>query len=881
MSGRGSPPPVPGPIAWALARLLNERERRLVLAELAELHAAVAARHGVPEADRRYLRQLRRYPVLLALRRLRTIVRFSGGGDGEIRRAGRALASSPVLSLTIVATLALGIAGCAVVFSMVEALYLSPLPYPDADRVARIYTDAPPNRFPLSVVDFQALEARQTSFEHVGAYRTTSRALAGDAGVELMRVVEATPGLLETWGLTPRWGRTPTRAEGAPDAPATVMVTAGFAERRMDVPTPADAIGRTLMLDDQPWEVIGILPPDLGPLARGSEFVPTLRLQPPTRKGPFFLTVFGRLAAGVEPAAARAELRALNEQLFPLWADSYQDRRATWGLEDVTAYARGDVGPLLGVLMGAVALMLLIAVTNAVNLLLARFGSRAREMAVRRALGASAGRIWWHLAAESAWLAGLGGALGLALAYVGIRALPVVAGDWLPRAADATLGGYTVAFAAGLAGMAALLFAIVPAIHGRKDSHLGADLRSGGRSSTDGRSQQRTQRLLVAGQLAVVTPLLVGTTLLLASFARLQEVEPGYAAEELLMVNVALGPTRYADGGRRADFWEPAISSLAAMPGVAGVTLSSERPPDDVGNVNNFRLEDRPPPAGESEPVAPWITVAPSYFDVLGIPIIDGRGFEAGDLDDGAPPVVVVDEAWARLHYPGESPVGRRLYAGGRTTGPQTTIVGVASTVPYQGVGTSPLGAMYEPTRAGLVNAWLIVRTSGDPGTAAPAVREALRQTDPSVPIVSMATGASLLRDSFIRPRHLSLLLGTFSAVALGLAVIGLYGITAHFVQRRRSDIAVRLALGGAPESVIGRTVWQGLRLTLAGLAVGLLATVPLTGGLSALLYEVEPRDPLALAAAAALLVAVSGVACLVPAVRAVRVDPAEVLREE
>jgi len=531
--------------------------------------------------------------------------------------------------------------------------------------------------------------------------------------------------------------------------------------------------------------------------------------------------------------------------------------------------------------MGAVALMLVIAVTNAVNLLLARFGSRGREMAVRRALGASGGRIWWHLAAESAWLAGLGGALGLALAYAGIRALPVFAGDWLTRADEAELGGHTVAVAAGLAAMAALLFAIVPAMHGRTDSRLCEDLRSGGRSSTDGGARQRTQRALVAGQLAVVTPLLVGTALLLASFAKLQEVEPGYDAERLLMVQVALGPTRYADAGRRPDFWEPAIASVAAIPGVTGVTLSSERPPDDVGNVNNFRLEERPPPTGESEPVAPWITVDSSYFDVLGIRIVEGRGFEAGDLDDESPPVVVVDEAWARLHYAGESPVGRRLYAGGRTSGPRTTIVGVASTVPYQGVGTSPLGAMYEPTRAGLADAWLIVRTSGDPLASASAVRQALQQTDRSVPIVSMATGEGLLRQSLTRPRHLSLLLGTFSAVALGLAVIGLYGITSHFVQRRRPDIAVRLALGGAPGSVIGHTVWQGIRITLAGLAVGLLATVTLMGSLSALLYEIEPRDPLALAAATALLLAVSGLACLVPAVRAARVDPATTLREE
>jgi len=249
MSGPPTPPPVPRLIAWALAKLMDEREHRVVLAELAELHAAVAARHGRHEADRRYLRQLRRYPVLLALRRLRVLV--TRGRNGELRRAGRGLASSPVLSLTIVSTLGLGIAGCAVVFSMVDALYLSPMPYPDADRVVRIYTDAPPNRFPLSVVDFQALEAQQSSFEHVAAYRTTSRALAGPDGVELMRLLEATPGLLETLGLTVRWGRTPAPDEGAPDAPATVMVSAGFVERRMGLATPAEALGRTLTLDEE------------------------------------------------------------------------------------------------------------------------------------------------------------------------------------------------------------------------------------------------------------------------------------------------------------------------------------------------------------------------------------------------------------------------------------------------------------------------------------------------------------------------------------------------------------------------------------------------------------------------------------------------------
>lgn len=881
MSGAGGPPPPPRWSLWALRRLLDEREARTVLDELAELHAAVASRHGRQEADRRYRRQLRQYPFRLLAGRMRASSSAAAPGVGEVGRAARSLLKAPGLTATIVLTVGLGIGGCATIFSMVDALYLQPLPYADASRLAWIYTDAPPNRFPLSVVDFQALQEEQTSFERVAATRNTGRALATGDGVELIRVTEGTPGLLETWGLSPLRGRAPTAADGAPGAAGTALVTPGFAARRLGVHDPAAALGRSVTLDGEPYEVIGILPPTLGPLASETGILPTLRLEPPTRKGPFFLQVYGRLRPGVASATATRELRSLNAALFPLWADSYQDRNASWGLAGVVERARGDAGPLLAVLMAAVAMVLLISLTNAANLLLARVAARERELAVRAALGATRGRIWSHLLVESALLATAGAALGLGLARGGIALLPLVAGEWLRRAGEAALTTHTLSFAVALATLSGAFFVVVPALHRRRAHRLGATLRAGGRSSTGTVSRQRSQRLLVAGQLAAVMPLLAGAALLLGSFVRLQRVDPGFDAERLLTMGVMLSPVDYPDAPSRKNFWEPALARVEAIPGVSAASVSTERPPTDVNDINNFQLEDRPTPPGRPERIAPWIVVAPDYFSVMGVPLLEGRSFEAPDLEEDAPPVLLVDEAWVARNTPGESPVGMRLYSGGQTTGPRETIVGVVGTVPYRGVGRNELGAMYQPLDLRFDAAWLLVRAEGDPQAVAGAVRDELRRLDPTVPIVMAATGEQLLHDALTRPRHLSLLLGVFSAVALALSVVGVYGITSYSVQRQRADIAVRLALGGAPAGVLRSTLWEGMRVALLGLAVGVLAALAVTGALSSLLYGVAPRDPATLAGAAALLLAVSGVACLVPALGAVRVDPASTLREE
>jgi predicted permease len=547
----------------------------------------------------------------------------------------------------------------------------------------------------------------------------------------------------------------------------------------------------------------------------------------------------------------------------------------------VTELARGDSGSLLGVLMGAVGMVLLIALANAANLLVARVEHRRRELAVRTALGATRLHLWTHLLVESILLAAGGAVVGLAAAGGGIALLPLVASSYLPRLDEAHLGGHTVAFALILAGVGVLLFTAIPLLHHRLERRRGSALRAGGRTTAAGSWSPGSQRILVGAQLAVVTPLLAGAALLVGSFARLQAVDPGFDAPRLLSLQVHLSPAVWSDASSRRELWDRALERLAALPGVDGAALSTERPPDGVFNVNNFELEDRPTLPGQPERVAPWVVVDPRYFSVLGVPLREGRTFQPSDLDDDAPPVLVVDEAWAEQNYPGESPVGRRLYAGGQSTGPRSTIVGVVASVPYQGVGRSALGAVYQPSRDDFSDPWLMVRTAGDPRDVADDVREVLRRLAPSSPVTDVATGEEMLHDALTRPHHLTVLLGVFSTVALLLAVVGVYGVTSYDVEQRRGAIAVRLALGGPPRAVLATTLRDGLRVALAGLAVGVVAALLVTRVLSGLLYGVRPRDPVALMSASLLLLAVSALACLVPALRAVRVDPAATLRED
>jgi predicted permease len=877
----GGKPSVPGWVRWLMDRLMTPAERREALAELDDLHATWEARLGRPEADRRYLREARRYPAALLIRGLGDALR-----PPEVRgvinagaRCLRSLLRAPVLTSSIVLTVGVGIAGCTALFAVADVLFLRPLPYAGAERLTWIYTHSPPYRFNFSVADFQALEEQQTSFERVAAFQTLSRTFVAGDVVERLSVWETTTAFFDVLGVAPVVGRTATREEGLLDAPVTALVTADFATTRLGASDSelGRVIGSTILLDDAPVEVIGVLPARFGPLGSRTEVFVTARLEPPTRRGPFFQIVLGRLASGVDPEAARDELSAINRRVFPLWRASYQDESATWAMAPLGELLHGDVDRLVLLLGGTVGLLLLLATANAGTLLLSRVHSRARELSVRVALGASRARVVGHLLAEGLILAGAGAVVAALLARGALALMPVVAATYIPRLGEVELSARAMAFAALLATLAGLFFGLVSALHGSPQDAAGS-LSSAGRSVTPGRRAQRSQRILVAAQIAIAVPLLLGAGLLGTSLRNLRGADVGFEPRGLLTARVSLAAGRYASSSDLQEFWWSLEDRVARLPGVLATGVSDGRPPVEAFNYNNFDLEDAPTPPGEAQPVANWVSADAGYLAALGIPLVEGRMLTREDETPDAQPAIVVDERWVRRHFPGQSAVGRRLREGGATTGEWTTVVGVVGEVPYAGVAGETGGTVYAPW-TGLAEPFIVARVGGEPAELVASLREELRRLDPTAPLTDIETGESLLGASFVQPSHLTLLLGMFASLAALLAVIGLYGVTAHAAQSRRGDIAVRLALGGTPGRVLGAVVRNGVVLSLLGLVAGAASAPAFTRLMSGVLYGIEPGNPVMLLAVVGLLAAVSLAACAVPAWQVVRVDPGTTLR--
>jgi len=805
----------------------------------------------------------------------------------DLRIGLRGLLRAPMMTMTIVATVGLGIGATTVIFSAVHAALLRPLPYADPERLVRIYTDAPPNKFRFSVADYLALQAQQTHFEQIAGYTDRPRAFSDGTVAERVRGRDVSWTYFTLLGVKPAVGRDFTELDGRPGSPPAVIVSYGFWQRRLG--GRPDVIGKPLRLDGSDHALAGILPRMVGPLEQGQELFVAAQWATPPRKGPFFITVLGRLRNGSERSAAAGELVAINRRIFPLWQVSYQDQKASWALMDLRTHLVGDVRTVAGLALAAVGLVLLIACANASNLLIARVTSRRRELAVRTALGASRGRVIRHLLAESSLLATGAAAVGIALASAGIGLLRSVGADYFPRTQEIALDGPVLWLLAASTAAGGLLFGLVPAVHGT-GGPVDESLRSFGRSSTGSIAVRRLRRLLVAGQFAIATPLLVVAGLLLASLNELGRVDLGFDIRNLLSGTILLPAAQYPDAGRVAAFWDEIQRRVEALPGVSGVTFADGRPPNEVNNFNNFDLEDSPTPPGQSQPVTPWVSVTPEYFRLLGLTLVQGRLF---DEHDGLGPdveVVVVDRAWARRFFPNGGAIGRRFKEGGCTRCPWTAVVGVVSEVKYAGLDKPDQGTVYSPMagrgarpseQATSRFRYLVLRTAIDPLTVLPSVRQVVRELDPSLPFSSVATEEELVARSLQRPRSLSMLVGGFATVALLLSIVGVYGVMAHYVQQHSKDIGIRLALGGSPADVLRLVVGQGMKIVSSGVGVGLLTALILTRLMSSLLFGIGAADAFTFVAVTILLLAVALVACSVPARRAIAVQPAAVLRNE
>ena len=797
----------------------------------------------------------------------------------DLRIGLRGLLRAPMTTLTIVVTVGLGIGATTVIFAAIDAALLRSLPYADPGRLVRIHTDAPPNRFPFSIADYLALRSQQTQFEQIAAYAV--RVMAYTDGT----VAERVQGRGVSWtyfsvlGVKPAIGRDFTEEDGKPGGPLAVILSRTFWQQHLG--GRADRIGKPIQLDGAGYTVVGVLPEAVGPLERGQDlFVPVQFVTPP-RKGPFFLTVVARLKRDGSRATAVEELHAINRRIFPLWRASYQDDKATWGMVDLQSYVIGDVRAIATLALFAVALVWLIACTNASNLLVARVTGRRRELAVRAALGASRGRVVRYLLAESLLLAVGAAAIGVALARLGAGLLREFGASYFPRTGEIVIDGPVLWLLVGLTAGSALLFGLVPAIHG-SGGPVEDSLRASGRSSTGAVSVRRLRRILVGSQFAIATPLLVVAGLLLASLNQLGRVDLGFNPRNVLTGGILLPARQYSDS-RAGAFWDELQRRVEAIPGVSVAAFSDARPPNDVNNFNNFDLEDAPTPSGQSQPVVPWVSVTPGYFQLLGLNLVRGRLLDKRDavLPATAEQPVVVDRAWVRRFFPDRDAVGRRMRQGGCTTCPWTVVVGVVSEVKYVGLDQPNLGTIYAPLAPQTHARYIDVRTSVDPSRMLPAVRTAVRGLDAGLPFSNVATIDELVDRSLARPRSLSVLVATLASVALLLSVIGVYVVMAHYVQQHAKDIGIRLALGGSRGDLFRLIVGQGMTVVTGGVALGLLAALAATRAMSSLLFGVGAADVRTFAAVAVLMTVVAFAACALPARRAVGVHPATVLRDE
>jgi putative ABC transport system permease protein len=809
-----------------------------------------------------------------------------------IPRAARALRRAPGFTALCVLTLAVGIGADAAVFGVLDAVLLKPLPYPRAERLVWIGHAVPGLGLVPSVGTSDGLYAlyrdHQRTFDDVALYRAGPVNLAGENGPRRLPAVTATASLFRVLGVAPRLGRSFSPAEERPGGPAVALASDRLAR---ELGGGRRAIGRVLRVDGVPTEIVGILPtgfafPDLDTAL----WLP--RRVDPVRNSLAALNddALARLAPGATLRSAQADLARLAGEL---------DRWVPGGVAKILARGHitplvvplrdqqvGNAGPVLWILFGAVGCILAIACANVAGLLLVRGEGRQRELAVHAALGAPRRALLGGVLAESLLVGLAAGALGIPLAWGGLRLLAALRPPALARLAPASLDGRTLAFAAALALSTSLASGLVPAWRAGRRSGLAGNLMEGlkgsGRGGTAGRGRQRLRRLLVGLELALAVLLLTGATLLLESFRRLAAVDPGFDPRSVLTLEIALPEADYPDDAAVARCLAATLARIAALPGVAAAGATSALPLVITAEAGHD-FADFPRAEHDLPPVLDYRYVTPGFFPAMGIPILAGRGLEAADVDrrTGA---AVVSAALARRYWPHASPLGRRLRIqkkGTRPTDPWYTIVGVAGDVRQRDItDEAPEEAVYYPVLPRKPNTWaaremtLVVRTRVPPASLAPAVRRELARAAPGVPAANVRTLAEVLHGARSRIEFSAWMVLLATAIAMALGAVGLYGFVSYLVGLRTAEIGIRMAMGADARRIRWLILREALATTAAGLGVGLAAAAALGGWLQGLLFEVSPRDPFAFSAAPLVLVVAVLFASYLPADRAARIDP-------
>jgi putative ABC transport system permease protein len=800
----------------------------------------------------------------------------------DLRLAVRSLRQRPGFAGLTILTLALGLGANTAIFSVVKAVLLSPIPYPEPDRLAFVWGRSPSGQEEgVSFPDFDELRQANRTFSGLALVRGQSVNLTGGETPERLTGCFTTASLFtRVLQVRPRLGRTFAAEETEVANPAPVAVLShGLWQRRFG--GAADILGREVTLNGTVFEVVGVLPEDfelllLGGSWRVDVFVPLAHY--PNRdgltRGDRSLFALGRLRPAVSAAEADADLGVVMERL----AAEHPASNAGLGvrvvpLRDVVV---GDVRRALLVLQAAVGFVLLIACANVANLLLARAADRGREVALRAALGAGRGRILRQLVTESLVLALLGGGLGAVLGAWGVAGLVALSPGGLPLLGQVRLDAPLLAASLALSLITGLGLGLVPALQALR-ADLSVTLKESARALAGGRSRLRDG--LVVAEVALSLVMLIGAGLLVQSLRKMQAVDPGFRSDRVLTLSFRLPPNKYENGAAIAAFFRQAIAGIRAIPGVESAALVRAVPLSGNWAGSGYTVDGRPAPPPGQEPQAVLNIVTPGYFETMGIPLRGGRDFE--DRDDArAPAVVVVNQTLAEREWPGQDAVGRRL----RLQGSEgwATVVGVVGDVKHRRLSEPRQAQVYTThEQDAKIFVCVVAKTAGDPLALADPVRRAIWAVDKDQPVWSVVSLESYLERAFAPTRFILFLLGGFALVAVALASIGIYGVLSYGVARRGPEIGLRMALGARATQVVALVVRQGMGLCLAALALGLLGAALLSRLMGSLLFEVSPADPATFAGAAALLALVALAACLVPARRAARIDPARSLAHE
>ena len=796
----------------------------------------------------------------------------------DIRYGVRSFLKRPGFLIIAVATLAIGIGGTTAMFTVVNSVLLRPLPFPEPERIALLEAINPKlgiTQSNMSFPDITDWQQQSQSFEQIAAFSTGGAFISTGEETERVRATGVTVDFFPLLRTNPIHGRTFVAEDTHESSPSVVVISHALWQRRFG--GTADVVNSKVLVGGQSSTIVGVMPAGFNYPAESELWAPLSINAANEPRDNRFLSVVGRLKPNVSMSQAQADLDTINQRL----AQNYVDTNSGWGvrLSELRERLVRNLRPSLLILLGAVALVLLIACANVANLLLARAASRQQEIAVRTALGASRFRVIRQLLTESVLLSVVSGLLAFALSVWLIKLLVAITPPNTPRMDEIGIDMRVFAFTLTVTILAGILFGLFPALQTSRPN-LNEMLKDTGRRGSDSGGRNRVGSLLIVSEIALSFVLLAGAGLLVKSFIRLQEIDPGFNGDNVLVMRLALTPGKYERGEPRAQIYRQLIDRVKETPGVqsAGAILSLPLG-GDAFNVWRGVIPEGRPASLDEQKNAQHLPVTPDYFQTLHIPLKAGRMFTDRD-DMNSTKVVIVNEKLAHQLWPGENPVGKR-FAVWRDEKFSREVVGVVGNTRGNSLDTEAGEQMYipyaqDPTWSAMS---LVVRTAGEPGAMASSIRESIRAVDKGVPTYNLRTMHDVVSDSTAPRRIPMLLLTVFAGVAMLLAMLGIYGVTSYYVTQRTHEIGVRMALGAQIVDVIKLILTRGMLLAVVGIGVGLGGAIAVTRYMTTLLFGVEPVDAITFSGVALVLVAVVFVACLIPARRATKIDPLEALR--